>query len=428
MIKSLSDLPFNYFKKLKEAALPDVSSIIAEVKRDGDRALKDLTLAYDGVSIEELRVLPSEWEKAARKIDPGLLNAQREAVQNIKKFSELQKKGLQDFDVELKPGVITGQRTFPLDRIGIYVPGGRFPLFSSLIMAAVPAREAGVRAIAVCTPPQRDGSLPPSVLSAAHLCGVDEVFKCGGAQAVAAMAFGTETIGAVDKIVGPGNIFVSAAKKAVYGQVGIDFIAGPTELLIVADEDADASMIALDLIGQAEHDDLAIPLLVTPSPDLARRVNIALKEQLCSQGMGSFPSLKNNGGIFLTKDLNEAVEAANSMAPEHLALHGRKSELLAPRYYHYGSLFVGSWSAEALGDYSSGLNHILPTSGAARYTGGVNINTFLKTQTILHMKKEGLLQIGPAAVLMAEAEGLEGHARSISQRLCMLKETRRINT
>ena len=416
-ITKLSSLPPDYFQKQREAHLPDVSPIIARVKLGGDRALEELTLTYDGIRPENIRVCRKDLEQAYHSLEPGLLTAQKEAARNVRRFSEWQKKGLRDFDTEIQPGVFAGQRIIPMDSVGIYVPGGRFPLFSSLIMAAVPAREAGVRRIIVCSPPQKEGSIHPAVLAAARLCGLDEVFQCGGAQAVAAMAYGTESIAPVDMIVGPGNVYVTAAKKAVFGRVGIDFIAGPTELLILADDCADPNLIASDLVGQAEHDDLAFPVLMTPSPILAEKVNLALLHQLHSLGPASLPSLRDRGLILLTADLDEAVEAANIMAPEHLALHCRDPETLAPKLRSYGSLFLGRWSAEALGDYSSGLNHILPTSGAARYTGGISILSFLKIQTVLRMEKQGLNLIGPAAMTMARAEGLEGHARSIATRL-----------
>jgi histidinol dehydrogenase len=285
-------------------------------------------------------------------------------------------------------------------------------------MGALPAAVAGVKEIAVCTPPGPGGKIPPAVLSAAKLCGVDEVFRVGGAQAVAAMAYGTESIPKVDKIVGPGNAYVTAAKRCVYGDVGIDFVAGPTELMVIADRTATPAFIAADLIAQAEHDVRATAILVTNSEELAEKVEGKVYEFLEKVRTGAVAreSLEARGTVVLVSSMDQAVELANERAPEHLELFTADAEHLAKRLRNFGSLFIGGWAAEALGDYSSGLNHILPTQGAARYTGGLGVRDFLKVQTTLRVDEKGLEAAGQPASILARVEGLDGHALSVEVR------------
>jgi histidinol dehydrogenase len=286
-------------------------------------------------------------------------------------------------------------------------------------MCCIPARVAGVKEISVFSPPTYNGSIHPAILVAADICQVEEIYRIGGIQSIAAMAYGTETIKKVDKIVGPGNQFVAAAKKLVYGAVGIDFIAGPTELLIIADDSANPAFIAADLLGQAEHDINAIPILITNSPELAEQVNQQIEKQLLDLATADIASqsLKNNGVIVLVDSIEEAISIANKKAPEHLELQAKNAEVYVDRLKNYGSLFIGSFSAEALGDYSSGLNHTLPTNGCARYTGGLSVRDFLKFQTTLEVKEEGLSAIGKTAIEFGRLEGLEGHARSVEIRM-----------
>jgi len=391
-----------------------VGRIIADVRTRGDAALRDLTLKFDGVAVDDFKIDGKMIDRAASRLDPGLVSAMSEAASNIRVFAEAQLAAYKDFEVEIRPGVFAGQTVIPIERAGVYVPGGRYPLVSSLLMGAIPARVAGVREVLVCTPPGPEGDVSPPILAAAGLCGVDEVCRVGGSQAVAAMAYGTESIRKVDKIFGPGNAYVSAAKKLVYGDVGIDFIAGPTELMIIADRDANPAFIAADLVAQAEHDVRSTAILATDSDELAAEVGQKIGDILKKIRTADVAreSLETRGAIVLVSSIEEAVELANERAPEHLGLFIADSERIRGRLRNFGSLFIGERAAEVFGDYSSGLNHILPTRGAARYTGGLSVRDFLKIQTTLRVEEKGLQAVGPAAERLARAEGLEGHAVS----------------
>jgi histidinol dehydrogenase len=407
---------------LNSAVVKKVRRIISEVRCRGDEAVKEYTRLFDRVELSSLRVRESELKQAARQINPELKKAIRTAVDNLYFFSEKQLavlKKLNRLRVEIKPGVRASQKLIPINRIGIYVPGGRYPLISSLIMAAVPARVVGVKEIVVCSPPGKDGRLPPAILYVAEKLKIEEVYSMGGAQAVAALACGTQSIKQVDKIVGPGNVYVTAAKKEIFGVVGVDFIAGPTELLIIADGEAKPELVAADLIAQAEHDLLARPWLITESYKLAEAVRVELRKQLKELPTARIAarSLEEQGLIIMVDGLEKAVELANEIAPEHLILMVKKPARWVGQLRNFGSLFVGELSTEALGDYSSGLNHILPTGRAARYTGGLSVKDFLKFQTVLEVSEKGLEEIGPAAMCLAEAEGLFGHAASVRRRL-----------
>lgn len=413
------ELEKTFFDYAEPECLEDVRKIIKEVRQKGDEALKKFTILYDDVSLDDFRVSQQEIKRAEKKVDSSLKKAMAQAAENLKIMSRTQLANLKNLKVKIKPGVIAEQKIIPVNQVGIYVPGGRYPLFSSLLMAAIPARLAGVKEVIVCSPPTFEGSLHPALLYAARLSQVDEIYKLGGAQAVAAMALGTESIKKVDKIVGPGNLYVTAAKKELFGQVGIDFIAGPTELLIIADEKANPAFIAADLIAQAEHDLQARPVLITTEIALAKKVNKEIEEHVkrVSTRETAKRSLAKSGIIIIVKKLEEAIALANRMAPEHLAVFLEKPEQIIDKLLNYGSLFVGEYTSEVLGDYSSGLNHILPTNSASRYTGGLSVRDFLKFQTVLRVSKKGLSEIGPAARQLAEAEGLEGHANSIKIRL-----------
>jgi histidinol dehydrogenase len=337
----------------------------------------------------------------------------------LRRFAGRQLRAYKDFEFEIEKGVFVGQRITPVARLGIYVPGGRFPLFSSLLMAAVPAGVAGVKDMLVCTPPARDGSIPPAVLAAASLARVRNVFKVGGAQAIAAMAWGTATIPRVDKIVGPGNIYVNSAKRLLYGQVGVDFIAGPTEILIIAQAGANAAFIAADLIAQAEHDPEAKARIATDSAELAAQIRRALRNHLEDPKVSDVARrlLASRELVLKVKNMDEAVEFANRQAPEHLELCVKNPEGLVPRLTAFGSLAVGGLTSPVLEDYASGLNHILPTNSAARYAGGLSVRDFLKIQTTLRVVAEGLRRIGPLARRLAAEEGLAGHESAIAVRL-----------
>ncbi len=408
-----------------EYAFPDykkdigrIEHIVEKVRENGDSALREFTRKFDGAELDALEVDPRSIKNASVSCNPELTSAIREACSRIRKVAELQKSMFQDKEWEIEPGVWAAQRNIPIQKAGIYVPGGRYPLISSLLMGCVPAGAAGVEEIVVCTPPGREGDLHPAVLTAAEAAGADRIFQVGGAQAIAAMAYGTQSIPSVDFIAGPGNVYVNMAKKLVYGQVGIDFIAGPTEILIVADSSARPEWVAADLIAQAEHDEKARPVMITPSTEAARRVNAEVTRLLnrLETKAPAAESLRKNGFILLTDSLDKAAEAANQMAPEHLQLDVKAPENWMRKFRNYGTLFLGGYACEVLGDYSSGLNHILPTNGAARFSGGLSVRHFLKTQTILKVDEKGFRNIAPAARRLAEAEGLAGHAHAVEVR------------
>jgi histidinol dehydrogenase len=396
-----------------------VRQIIKRVKEAGDAALKEYTLRYDGVNPVHFKIEKEAFSAAYRELDKDIRSALETAADHIRIFAEKQLSQLQDFRFQLAPGVFTGQRVVPLERVGVYVPGGNFPLVSSLLMGAVPARTAGVPEVAVCTPSGPGGRVHPAMLAAAAIAGIDEFYPVGGVQAIAALAYGTETVKAVDKIVGPGNAYVAAAKKEVYGDVGIDFIAGPSEVMIIADESANAAWIAADLLAQAEHDTGAVPVLVTPSKQLALRVNEKIRRQLSLLDTREIAAqaIENNGLAVLVDSLEQAVDIANRQAPEHLELHLEEPDTYIDSLKNYGSLFIGHYAAEVLGDYSSGLNHILPTAGAARYSGGLSVRDFVNIRTILETDKQGIAQIGEHARQMARLEGLTAHANAVTVRL-----------
>ena len=417
-IVSPADLPASYFDYREAPELSVVKDVIADVRQRGDVALRQYTEQFDKVQIEQIVLDPSALKAAYEQLDDETIGAIRSVAVNIRQFAEVQRNALSDFDVELIPGVKTGQRTLPIARAGVYVPGGSFPLVSTLLMGAVPARVAGVREVVVCSPPTFNGGIHPAILVAADIAEVDAVWQVGGVQGVAAMAYGTETLQAVDKIVGPGNKYVAQAKKEVFGAVGIDLIAGPTEVCIIADESADAEILAADLLAQAEHDLDAVPLLVTTSPAIANEVKAQVARQLPLLKTVEIArkSIEQNGYIVVTDSLEDAIELINRKAPEHLEVILRDPEAVVPALKNYGSLFVGELSAEVLGDYSSGINHTLPTNTTARYRGGLSVFDFMRIHTVLNVDRQGLAAIGPAAEIMARAEGLDGHRRSIAIR------------
>ncbi len=408
-----------FFRYRETEDLEAVKDIIGRVRKEGDKALRDYTKRFDRADVENFRVEKKEIKKAYDSVNEGLVKAMKKCHRNIVSFARRQLAQFQDFQYETEGGVKTGQRVIPLDRVGIYVPGGRYPLVSSLLMGAGPARTAGVREIAVCSPPSHKGGIHPAILVAADIARVDEMYRVGGAQAVAAMAYGTETVRAVDKIVGPGNKYVAGAKREVFGRVGIDLIAGPTELLILADENAGPDIIAADMLAQSEHDPDAAAVLITDTKELAGKVEKEVRQQLKGLETADTASdaLENNGLIILVKDLRQGIDIANKRGPEHLELCVKNPKKYIRDLKNYGSLFIGIGAGEALGDYSSGINHTLPTNTAARYTGGLGIKDFVKLVTTLEVNHKGLDRIGEAAVELARAEGLEAHARSIEIRL-----------
>ena len=381
-----------------------VTRIVRGVQRRGDRALFDYARRFDRVE-GPIEVSRRDIEAGARDAVPAVRKAIKTAARNIRRIAsrQLPKK----WKAQVMPGVIIEQRVTPLDAVGCYVPGGRYPLPSSLLMTAIPARVAGVRQIiAVCPRPD------PGVLAAAVEAGVSRLFRIGGAHTIAALAYGTETIPSVDKIVGPGNVYVAAAKRLVSSDCPIDFTAGPSEIVVVA-RNGYADWIAADLVAQAEHDPDARAILITPSEKLARDVARAVRQRLGSHDAAR-PSIAKNGVAIVTRDLDEAVVLANRIAPEHLVCD---SEAVARRIRHAGTVFVGPFSAQAAGDYATGSNHVLPTSGTARFRGGLNASDFVRVHSVQRLTKQGLRRLAPTVISLANAEGLRAHAASVATRI-----------
>ena len=399
-----------------------VLSIIEAVRSGGDRALRDLAGRFDRSSPEVLEVSRDRARRALEELeatDADLVAALRLAADHIRGFAELQKKQFADFELELEPGLFTGQRCIPVERTAVYVPAGRFPLISTVLMGVIPAKVAGVAEVILLSPPLEDGLPDRRILAAAALAGADRIFAVGGAQAIAAAAFGTESVPRCDVIVGPGNKYVAAAKRLLFGQVGIDFVAGPTDVLIIADENASADLIAADMLAQAEHDPDARARVLVPKEALAEAVQAALERRLRQLGTANTAraSLDAGGLIIIYETLDEAVRIANTIAPEHLELHLQNAADILPRLKNYGSLFIGHRAAEVLGDYSAGINHTLPTSGTARFTGGLSVRHFIKTVTSLRCEPgEGFEASRRAAAIIARAEGLEAHRQSAESR------------
>ena len=395
-----------------------VASILADVRKRGDAALLDYTERFDGVQIctEQLRLSTDEIDSACSECDGASLDALNFAAQRIEDFHRRQMPETLSYTDEI--GVTLGTRWRPIDAVGLYVPGGAAAYPSSLLMNAIPARIAGVRRVAM-TVPTPDRKIDPLVLAAAKLSGVHEIYQVGGAQAIGALAYGTETIVPVDKIVGPGNAYVAAAKRQVFGIVGIDMIAGPSEVLIVADADNDPSWIAIDLLAQAEHDVAAQSILVTDNRSFADRVESAVEDHLVTLKRGDIAraSWENNGLIIITENLEQAIALVDRVAPEHLELAVANPEALAVNVSHAGAIFLGRHTPEAIGDYVAGPNHILPTAGSARFSSGLSVLDFLKRTSIIRCDAESLGAVGSAAITLAEREGLGAHARSISIRL-----------
>ncbi len=427
-----------------------VNSVLEEVQKKGDAALRIYGQKFD-VSVPQSFEVPQEELKAAaeklrlekRDIYDAIVYSHDLAL----KFANLQRKSFKDFEEELEPGILTGQKTIPVDRAGCYVPAGRFPLVSTVIMTVTPAVAAGVKDVIMCTPPRvhpddkveagKTGAGVPGkayvggkpyadegIMAAAYICGVNHLYAVGGSQAIGAMAYGTESIPKVDVIVGPGNKFVASAKRAVFGNVGIDMVAGPTEVLIIADETANPVWVAADLLAQAEHDIVAQPVLVTTSENLAKKVSDEIENQLevLTTKATARQSIDNFGKIILVENLDQAVEVANRKAPEHLELameDTKERKNIEKAVHNYGSLFIGHYSAEVFGDYAAGLNHTLPTSGSAKFTGGLSVRMFLKTVTTLRAieKKSGTVRSAAAAGYLGDVEGLAGHAHAARLRL-----------
>ena len=388
-----------------------VAAIVEDVKERGDEAVREYSLKFDGWA-GEMPVSESEWAEGAAQCDAFLLQVMKEAAQNIADFHRRQIP--QGFEVEKENGVILGQKVTPLERVGIYVPGGTAAYPSTVLMNAVPASVAGVKEIIMVTP-AKEGRIKPEILAAAKIAGVTKIFKVGGAQAIAALAYGTQTVPAVDKITGPGNIYVATAKKLVYGQVDIDMIAGPSEILVIADESADAERAAADMLSQAEHDVLASAVMVTTSARLAELVAAEIERQLTDLPRREIAqrSIEDNGRVIVAESLDDAVEIANALAPEHLEVYTSDPFALLPRLVNAGSIFLGGYTPEPVGDYFAGPNHTLPTSGTARFSSPLSGADFVKRSSYIHYTKEALKEAGEKIAAFAESEGLQAHANAV---------------
>ena len=395
-----------------------VQKIVEDVHQNGDAAVLAYTEKFDHAALtaDQLRVTEEEIAEAAAQVDPKLIEIMKHALANIRAYHEKQKRNSW-FDA--KPdGTILGQKVTPLASAGIYVPGGKAAYPSTVLMNIVPAQVAGVSRIVMVTPCNREGKVNPVTLTAAMLAGATEVYKVGGAQAIAALAFGTETIPKVDKIAGPGNIYVALAKKAVYGFVSIDSIAGPSEILVLADEGANPRYVAADLLSQAEHDELACAILVTTSEQLAKQVSEQVDEftRVLSRQDIIQKSLDNYGYILVTDTMEEAIETANAIAPEHMEVLTKDPFAILPKIHNAGAIFLGNYSSEPLGDYFAGPNHVLPTNGTARFFSPLSVDDYIKKSSIIYYSKEALEAVYPEIVAFAEAEQLTAHANSIRVR------------
>ena len=393
-----------------------VDAVLAAVRAEGDAALRSYEKKFDGAELDGLFVTEAELDAAEAQVDPELLETLRQAAENIRAFHSRQIHS--GFVLTDQPGVVMGQRYTPIESVGVCVPGTPAAFPSTVLMDVIPAKLAGVREIIMATPPAPDGTVAPAALAAAKLAGVTKILKCGGAQAVAAMAFGTESVPKVDKIVGPGGAYVAAAKRRVFGLVSIDMIAGPSEILVLADGRSDPRWVAADMLSQAEHDKLSSAVLVTDSRSLAEAVRDELELQLetLPRREVARASIDNNGKIIITDSLEKAAEAANRIAPEHLELCVDEPFALLPRIRNAGSVFLGRNAPEALGDYFAGPNHTLPTAGTARFSSPLGVDDFVKRSSFLYYTGEALQAVSSRVQSFARQEGLEGHARAIAVR------------
>jgi len=388
-----------------------VSAIIARVKEVGDRALYDYTAQFDGVRLDSLLVTDEEMEEAKKAVDPAFLEILQKAAGNIRAFHQKQ---VRNSFVITRDGAVLGQKVTPIEKVGLYVPGGTAAYPSTVLMDSIPAKIAGCHELAIVTPPGKDGKVNPLILAAASVAGVDKIYKVGGAQAIAALAYGTETVTKVDKIVGPGNAFVAEAKKQVFGRVAIDMIAGPSEILVVSDSKSNPAWIAADLLSQAEHDRNASAVLVTDSMDFAKAVQTELEKQIPQLPRAEIArtSIEKNGKIIVAENLSTAIDIANRIAPEHLELCVDEPFRYLDDIRHAGSIFLGRHCPEYLGDYLAGPNHTLPTSGTARFSSPLSVDDFVKKSQFTYYTPEALQKDAQAIAAFARLEGLDAHARS----------------
>lgn len=401
----------------KEENLEAVKNILDYVRGYKDKALKELTKKFDGVLIDDFKVSDEEIDEAYNLVDKNFIANIKEAKENILEYHSLQKE--KDYILNRKNGVYMGQRVIPLERVGVYVPGGTASYPSTVLMNVIPAKVAGVKEIVLITPPKKDLKIDPYIAVTAKICGVSEIYKIGGAQGVGALAYGTESIKPVDKIVGPGNIFVALAKKEVFGDVDIDMIAGPSEILIIADKDSNAKFIAADLMSQAEHDKLASSILLTTSKELGKEVIRELENQIKDLERKDIisQSLNKYGKIMVCKNIDECFEIANSLAPEHLEIMLNNPMNYLGKVKNAGSVFLGEYSPEPVGDYFGGTNHVLPTSGTAKFFSPLSVQSFIKKSSFLCYTREALFEDGEKIINIANKEGLTAHANSIRVRI-----------
>ncbi|WP_096156649.1 histidinol dehydrogenase [Bacillus sp. FJAT-45066] len=399
-----------------EAQREAVKTILASVRESGDDAVHYYTEKFDGVNIVNYKVSEEEIEEAYNDVSEEIVSIIKEAAENIRDFHQNQKRS--SWFTTKQDGTMLGQKITPLDAVGVYVPGGTAAYPSSVLMNVIPAQVAGVERIVMTSPPRKDGKLPAGVLVAAHILGVEEIYKVGGAQAIAALAYGTETIVPVDKIVGPGNVFVALAKREVYGLVDIDSIAGPSEIVVLADETALPNEVAADLLSQAEHDTMASSILVTTSLELAKAVVKEVENQLATLPRKDIAaaSIEQFGVAYVTDSIEKAVEIVNELAPEHLEIMTKNPLELLSHIRHAGAIFLGRYSSEPVGDYFAGTNHVLPTNGTAKFSSGLSVDEFTKKTSVVSYSKQALKENSAKIAAFARLEGLEAHARAVEER------------
>lgn len=396
-----------------------VDGIIADIRSNGDKALFEYTRKFDGYELtgDNILVTKQEIDEAYKKVDSELIEVIRKSAARIGAFHEKQK--INSWLEPSKNGEMLGQLVRPLERVGVYVPGGKAAYPSSVLMNIIPAKVAGVEDIVMVTPPGKEGKINPTTIVAADIAGVDRIYKVGGAQAVAALAFGTESVPKVDKIVGPGNIFVALAKRSVYGYVNIDSVAGPSEILVIADDSANSTYVAADLLSQAEHDEMASAIFITTSPRLAQEVSEELERQTAVLERKEIieKSLENYGAIILVNSYDEACALSNAVAPEHMEICTKEPFSLLPKIQNAGAIFLGHYTPEPLGDYMAGPNHVLPTGGTARFFSPLSIDDYIKKSSILSFSEEAFKALGDDVICFAKAEGLTAHANSVKVRM-----------
>ncbi len=401
----------------KQEIIISVTNILEKVKKEGDKALFEFTKLFDKVDIKTLEVSASDIDECFNKVEDDFIKALEEAKVNIEDYHK--KQNVNGFLMTKDNGVYLGQRVLPLERVGVYVPGGTAAYPSSVLMNVIPAKVAGVDEIIMVTPPDKDGGINPYIGVAARIAGIDKIYKVGGAQAVAALAYGTESIEKVDKIVGPGNIFVATAKKLVFGEVDIDMIAGPSEILVIADEKSDPIFVAADLMSQAEHDKLASSILVTTSKELYKKVEIELERQVKTLQREDIirSSLKNFGRAIICETIEQCIDISNAIAPEHLEIMVDDPMRYLGLVRNAGSVFLGRYCPEPIGDYFGGTNHVLPTSGTARFFSPLSVDSFIKKSSFIYYSKEAIIENGEKIITLANKEGLTAHANSVRVRL-----------